>query len=168
MQTPAGFWQKVQIEYHKSNTPEKRDFCFQEVAGETSELFDPTNDRHHALSEEMKGFLLDSNGVLIVASAKPDSTSEKEVINDFLELLYRSSYDRPILFLLTKFDEVSANFANEVEAAKSIYTNAIGLLSQDSKSSLLPFSIGTVIDGQIAQNMSGTHIPPLLEWMEGI
>lgn len=166
--TRPGFWQRVLFEYHKGESLQKLSYNFQEIAGEMAEVFDPSNSRHHEMNQELKGFLLNSNGTIIIASAKPETTNEKEVLNNFLELLYRRGYNRPILFILSKFDEVSADYSDEVQAARAIYTNSIKLLERDSNSSLLGFSVGTVMDGKILENLSGQNMPDILEWLEGI
>lgn len=167
-QTEMGFWQDLKIEYNSGISDELRKFSFQEIAGETAILFDPTHERHQSISDELRKYLLNSNAVLIVASSTPESPVEKEAINDFLELLYRRKYNRPILFLLTKFDEINSIYENEVSAAKALYPAAVNILSKDEKSELLPFSVGLVSDGSFSKNGSATYLEPVIEWMEAI
>lgn len=166
-QTELGFFQNIVVEIEKPNS-ESTKIVFQEISGETVEKFDPTHKDHKNLDKNQSSFLLDSNGVLIIASSSPKTSNEKESLNDFLELLYRKKYNRPILFMLTKCDFVANSYSNEVMASQAIYKNSIDLLFKDSQSSLIPFSVGEVANGKIVENRSGEFMPNFIQWLERI
>lgn len=163
--TDDNYWERVEIEYRKSDEEKNRAYVFQEIAGETAIRFDPTHDKHHQIDQTAQDFLIDSNGVLIIAAATPDVTEEKYRLSYFLELLYRLSYDRPILFLLTKFDKVSTT-DTPAKIAKVHYRNSIDLLASDRKSELLKFGLSLTSDGKVDGPSSKDDIKDVLSWME--
>lgn len=159
---------EVKIQYRRRDKSDTQCFFFQEIPGEKVVRFDPVNEEHKQIDGCTQDFFLSSVGAIIVASSQPEYHKEKEAINDFLEWLYRTKYNRPILFLLTKYDLISNSFNNEVQAANAIYRNSIGLLACDNTSTVLPFSVGTVEDDKITQNQINDFVPPLIKWLESL
>jgi GTPase SAR1 family protein len=177
--TQDGYFEKIDFDLTHRATNAKRNYSIHEIAGETAIKLDPTHDEHASVSQELKESLMNSAGMLIVASSTPENTSdlldEVDSVYEFLELLERYQYNRPILFLLTKYDIVSSQYESSVHAAQEIYTDAVNLLHEMPKSSILDFSVGEVeaqneSDGtetyRIVSVSDGSKIEEFIEWME--
>lgn len=179
--TQDGYFGDINFDLFNRGSNTSRRYVIQEIAGETAVKFDPTHEEHRSISVGLKDSLMNSSGILIVASSDPENITEQldeiESVYDFLELLERYKYNRPILLILTKYDLVQNHYINCVQAAQDLYADAVSLLSEMPKTSIQEFSVGSVTsetdhDGSEVKKIEGTsygaHIDNLLRWMEGL
>lgn len=169
LRTEENQYTKVLLEYSNSaDWSAQKKLTLYEIAGEDVAKFDPVHHDHKKIPQELLDYLSESTAIMIFASSNPDTTSEAEVIRDFLEFIIRKKIRKPILLILTKFDEVNHLYSDHVQAAKNIYPGAVKLLYGYERSSILPFSIGEVNDKKIIKDESATYIAKILTWIEGI
>lgn len=168
LQTPKDEYTKLLLEYQRDGEEKPNRLVIYEIAGEDVIKFDPTHDQHNSIPLELTEFLRDSKGIIILASSQPDRHDEPEVVQDFIELLLRKKLNKPICFILTKYDLIENDHENHIQAAKETYNGAIKLLKQYDQSSVLAFSVGNVSDNKITKDKSLKYSSKILNWIESI
>jgi GTPase SAR1 family protein len=139
-----------------------------EIAGEDVIKMDPIHENHTSFPMELKKFLFQSDGIIIMASSQSVRSDEEEILQDFLEYLIRNKLNIPICFILTKYDLVKETYSNHVEASQAIYENIINLLLEYEESEVLPFSIGIVEDKEIVKDESEQYCSEIFNWIEKV
>jgi len=158
LQTPENEFTKINIEYQTIKNNKLNKLSLYEIAGEDVIKFDPTHNEHNNIPPELVNFLKESNGTIITASCEPDRADEEEVIRDFLEYLFRSNYNKPIYFILTKYDLAEKGFQHHKNAIRTIYSKVGKLLTSYNNSYVFAFSVGQVDNNKIINDKSSEYI----------
>jgi GTPase SAR1 family protein len=166
LQTPADEYVKLHIEYQKGNGEPIKRILMYEIAGEDVIKMEPTHQSHENFSLEFKKFLLQSNGIIIIASSLPIRRDEEEVVNDFIEYLLRNNIRIPICFILTKYDLIKNDYIDYIKASHDKYRGAIELLKNYKKSEVFHFSMGNIENNKIIKDESSKYISIILKWIE--
>lgn len=165
--TPPEFWQEIVFEYENRTNAEKRSFSFHEIAGETVEKFDPTHSQHSSISKSLKNTLLHSSAVMLVASLAPEKPSERDSLIDFVELLLRSNYKKPILFVATKFDKVqSEKIEKPIRIANRSYRDVLRLLLGYGPAGFIAYTVGGETEDKVCKQAISVSAPQLMKWLE--
>lgn len=169
LQTPTNEYVELYIEYQHKGSETIERIVMYEIAGEDVVKMDPLHEKHTQFPEELKKFLFQSDGIIIMASSNPLQSDEEEIVQDFLEYLIRTKLNIPICFLLTQYDLLNGNYTNHVKAARSKYKNIIDLLVKYEQSEVLPFSIGVIGDDKtIRKDESMQYCQDLFKWIERV
>ncbi len=168
LQTAKNEYSKLHIEYQHKGSEILERILMYEIAGEDVIKMDPIHENHTSFPVELKKFLFQSDGIIIMASSQQVRSDEEEVLQDFLEYLIRKKINIPICFILTKYDLVKDSYKNHVEASHAIYENVINLLSEYENSEVLSFSIGLVDGQEIIKDESKQYCSNIFNWIEEV
>jgi len=168
LQTPKNEYAKLHIEYQHKGSEILERILMYEIAGEDVIKMDPIHENHTSFPIELKKFLFQSDGIIIMASSQSIQSKEEDILQDFLEYLIRNKINIPICFILTKYDLVKKNYSNHVEASQDIYKNIINLLLEYEESEVLSFSIGIVEGNEIVKDESEQYCSEIFNWIEKV